>query len=56
MKPEYVNKAIECSIENCVNHCCNDDFCSLKKIQVGTHEQDPSQTACTDCKSFQLKQ
>jgi len=49
---EYVNKAIACSIYNCVNHCAEDEFCSLKKIQVGTHEPNPDHTECTDCQSF----
>lgn len=55
MAGEYVNKAIGCSIDNCVNHCYNDAYCSLKKIQVGTHESDPTKDACTDCKSFKMK-
>ena len=49
---EYVNKAISCTIYNCANHCEDDEFCSLKKIQVGTHETNPDQTECTDCQSF----
>ena len=50
---EYVNKAIACSIYNCVNHCQDEDYCALKKIQVGTHENDPDQVECTDCQSFE---
>ncbi|MCL2018505.1 MAG: DUF1540 domain-containing protein [Oscillospiraceae bacterium] len=49
---EYVNKSIACTIFNCVNHCEGDEFCSLKKIQVGTHEDDPDNVECTDCQSF----
>ncbi|MCL2108008.1 MAG: DUF1540 domain-containing protein [Oscillospiraceae bacterium] len=49
---EYANKAIACSIYNCANHCADDGFCGLKKIQVGTHENDPNQEECTDCQSF----
>lgn len=55
MGTDFANKAIECSIDNCVNHCTNAQFCSLQKISVGTHESNPTQVACTDCMSFQKK-
>jgi len=53
---DYANKAIACTIYNCVNHCDDEEFCSLKKIQVGTHETDPDQVECTDCQSFRERQ
>jgi hypothetical protein len=52
---DYANKAIACTIYNCVNHCDDEEFCALKKIQVGKHEEDPTQVECTDCQSFQQR-
>ncbi|MDU7337120.1 MAG: DUF1540 domain-containing protein [Clostridium sp.] len=49
------NPSIGCSVEQCRFHCQAQDFCSLEKIQVGTHEQNPSMDQCTDCQSFQVK-
>lgn len=46
------NKCIECSVSACANHCKNEDYCSLNKIKVGTHESDPTMDQCTDCQSF----
>ena len=51
----HANKAIACTVTNCRNHCDNADFCSLERIQVGTHEANPTMDQCTDCQSFQLK-
>lgn len=55
MNREQANKAIACTITNCKNHCCNEDYCSLQKIQVGSHETNPTEKACTDCVSFEMK-
>lgn len=55
MNNEYANKSIQCTVNNCANHCCCDDCCSLEKISIGTHESDPTKIPCTDCKSFKLK-
>lgn len=49
------NKCIACSVVSCANHCDTADFCSLEKIQVGTHECNPSMDQCTDCMSFRKK-
>lgn len=49
------NKAIECSITSCANHCSSENYCSLNQIRVGTHEADPKVPECTDCLSFQKK-
>ena len=51
----HANKCIGCSVQQCVHHCADSDYCSLDHIQVGTHEADPAVTACTDCKSFRRK-
>ena len=49
------NKSIECSVTQCRNHCSSDHYCALDKIQVGTHEADPTVKQCTDCMSFEKK-
>ena len=46
------NSCIECTVQQCANHCDGCNYCSLSRILVGTHEQDPALPACTDCKSF----
>lgn len=54
-KPEYENHRIVCTVKSCKNHNQKSDFCSLRKITVGTHEPRPAEPVCTDCKSFQLR-
>ena len=49
------NRSIKCTVENCRNHCCNEDYCSLFCITGGTHEMKPTQDACTDCMSYVKK-
>lgn len=49
------NKCIECSVTSCGNHCASENYCSLDRIRVGTHECDPTVDACTDCLSFVKK-
>lgn len=49
------NDCIQCSIHNCVHHAGAVDYCTLERIHVGTHEQNPTQKECTDCDSFQYK-
>ncbi|MBQ8144707.1 MAG: DUF1540 domain-containing protein [Butyricicoccus sp.] len=51
----YENKAIHCTVKSCANHSERADFCALESIQVGTHECDPTKSACTDCMSFRKK-
>lgn len=55
MNPDSANKAIECSVSSCTYHCNSQDYCSLDKIKVGTHESDPTMDQCTDCQSFMKK-
>ena len=50
------NKCIECTVKSCAYHCDTENYCSLDKILVGTHEQNPAMDQCTDCKSFRKKQ
>jgi hypothetical protein len=49
------NQSIGCSVQQCEYHCDSKDYCSLDKINVGTHEQNPTQVQCTDCESFKAK-
>ena len=49
------NPAIECTVKECKYHCDSKNYCSLDSIMVGTHEQNPTNDQCTDCKSFRLR-
>ncbi|AQS06497.1 MULTISPECIES: DUF1540 domain-containing protein [Clostridium] len=48
------NESIGCSVADCKYHCKEDDYCTLDKIKVGTHESSPKSVECTDCQSFEL--
>ena len=48
----HANKCIECTVQQCAHHCAGQNYCSLDHIVVGTHEENPTMTQCTDCKSF----
>lgn len=48
------NPSIKCSVEQC-KYNNQEQYCTLSAIQVGTHEQNPTQVQCTDCNSFVLK-
>lgn len=50
------NQSIGCTVVQCKYHDQTQDYCSLDKIMVGTHEQNPTMVQCTDCESFELKQ
>lgn len=52
---QNANPAIECTVTKCKYHCDSKDYCSLNKIQVGTHEANPTEKKCTDCNSFEVK-
>lgn len=49
------NHSIECTVQQCENHCAGQDYCSLQSIKVGTHENNPTVCQCTDCESFAMK-
>ena len=51
----HANKCIECTVQQCAHHCENENYCSLDRILVGTHEVNPTVDQCTDCKSFSKK-
>ncbi len=55
MNTQCENKCIECTVNQCANHCTGANYCSLDKILVGTHESNPSMDQCTDCMSFRKK-
>lgn len=46
------NEAIGCTVNNCTHHAQTENYCTLNKIQVGTHEANPTKVECTDCESF----
>ena len=49
------NQSIGCSVSQCKYHSNSQEYCTLSKIMVGTHESNPSKVECTDCNSFELK-
>mgnify|MGYP004492980123 FL=1 len=51
----HANKCVECTVAQCANHCDTENYCSLDRILVGTHEANPTVDQCTDCKSFRMK-
>lgn len=36
------NKCIECTVSQCAHHCNAENYCSLDKIMIGTHEMNPT--------------
>lgn len=50
-----INESIACTVQQCQFNDCGQNYCTLSKIQVGTHEMNPTMDQCTDCKSFKLK-
>lgn len=49
------NSSIGCTVNNCAYHAQKENYCTLDKIMVGTHESNPTQKECTDCDSFKMK-
>ncbi|MBE7009954.1 MAG: DUF1540 domain-containing protein [Ruminococcaceae bacterium] len=49
------NQTIKCTVQQCMYNDCNKDYCTLDSITVGTHECNPTEDQCTDCKSFQKR-
>ncbi|MBP3887499.1 MAG: DUF1540 domain-containing protein [Cellulosilyticum sp.] len=50
-----VNQSIGCTVSQCQYHAGNENYCTLNKIMVGTHEINPTQVKCTDCESFKVR-
>ena len=55
MNRDNPNQSIRCTVNNCAHHCGDVQYCGLDSIQVGTHEDNPTQPECTDCQSFRMK-
>ena len=55
MENKKPNRCIACTVQQCAHHAESENFCSLDKIVVGTHEMNPTVSQCTDCESFLLK-
>ena len=51
----HANKCIECTVQQCAYHCDSENYCSLDKVRIITHESNPTEIACTDCGSFRKK-
>lgn len=49
------NSSISCTVNNCKFHCGTQEYCSLDKVFIGTHESNPTVPQCVDCQSFQTK-
>lgn len=46
------NECIMCTVKNCMHHAKDMNYCTLEKINVGTHEVNPKMCECTDCNSY----
>lgn len=55
MSCNNANTSIGCTVNNCKHHCQSQNYCSLDKVMIGTHESDPTKCECVDCKSFEMK-
>ena len=49
------NPSIECSVKQCEYHCGNENFCTLNRVKIATHEANPTVCQCVDCESFVKK-
>lgn len=55
MNNNSANRSIQCTVDSCKNHCGTEQYCSLNKVSIGTHETNPKVCQCVDCESFVLK-
>ena len=51
----YANHCIKCTVHDCKYHSGDENFCSLDCIQVASHEKNPTDEKCVDCRSFECK-
>lgn len=51
----HCNTSIGCTVTQCQHHAQKENYCTLDKISVGTHEANPTMVECTDCNSFKAK-
>lgn len=49
------NYSIHCTVSDCKYHQGKENYCSLDSIDVATHEQNPTDPRCVDCRSFECK-
>lgn len=49
------NHAIRCTVRDCRHHNGQENFCSLDCIEVASHEKNPKDESCVDCRSFACK-
>ncbi len=54
METKKPNHCISCSVKNCAHHAQSENYCSLEKVVIGTHEKNPTVVQCVDCESFVL--
>ena len=54
METKKANHCISCSVRNCAHHVQSENYCSLEKVVIGTHEKNPTVVQCVDCESFVL--
>ncbi len=52
---QSLNRSIQCSVFSCKHNNNQQGYCVLDKIVVGTHEPDPTDKQCADCRSFVKK-
>ena len=49
---DHCNRCVGCTVQECRHHSDCEDYCTLDKVQIGTHEGNVTMDQCTDCKSF----
>lgn len=49
------NHCIHCTVHDCKYHCGKENYCSLDSINVATHEDNPTDERCVDCRSFECR-
>lgn len=52
LKENNPNRSIHCTVDECKYHYGEDNYCSLDSIMVGSHEKNPTDESCVDCRSF----
>lgn len=54
MTNHNVNPSVKCSVSSCTHHCHDKDYCSLSEIRVGCCSSCATNSASTECNSFEL--
>jgi len=52
MANKIPNNSIRCDVNECQNHCNDENCCSLHEISIGKCESTVDNCRCTDCESF----